>query len=269
MNLNFRQVEILKIARSQGRVLVDDLAQRFGVTPQTVRKDLNELCEARRLSRVHGGAVLASGVENLGYEARRGIAVEEKRRIGALCARHVPDKASLFINIGTTTEAVAEALRGHQGLLVITNNLNVANILRGVEDISVIIAGGLVRHSDAGVVGEATSEFISRFKVDYAVIGASALDEDGSLLDYDYREVHVARAIIANARETFLVADAQKFDRSAPVRIAHVGQIAAFFTDRPPPAGFAAACAQAGTRIFVADRPEDIPQGPAPRPRAD
>jgi DeoR family glycerol-3-phosphate regulon repressor len=90
-DLNLRRQEILAIARSQGRVNVDDLAGRFEVTPQTIRKDLNELCEQRVLSRIHGGAIIASGVENVGYEARRFIAQEEKKAIGAAAAALIPN----------------------------------------------------------------------------------------------------------------------------------------------------------------------------------
>ena len=84
------------------------------------------------------------------------------------------------------------------------------------------IAGGIVRGSDGGIVGEAAVDFIKQFKVDYAVIGASAIDADGALLDFDYREVKVAQAIIANARHVILVSDSTKFERTAPVRIAHL-----------------------------------------------
>ncbi len=251
-----RQLEILQLAGGQGRVVVEELAARFQVTPQTIRRDLNQLCAARRLARIHGGAMLPSGIENVGYGARQTLAAAEKQRIARLCARHIPNDCSLFINIGTTTEAVAAALRRHRGLLVITNNLNVASLLLPSPEIEIIVAGGLVRRADGGIVGEATADFVSRFKVDYAVIGASAIDEDGTLLDFDYREVHVAQAIIANARSTFVVADHSKFVRSAPVRIADVGRIAALFTDRPPADRFAQRCAETGTAIHIADGAE-------------
>src|SRR5882762_7398346 len=101
----------------------------------------------------------------------------------------------------------APVLRSQQGLLAITKNVNVVNILRGYEQIEIIVAGGVVRHSDGGVVGEAAVDFIRQFKVDYAVIGASAIDADGALLDFDFREVKVAQAIIANARHVILVSD--------------------------------------------------------------
>jgi DeoR family glycerol-3-phosphate regulon repressor len=191
-----RQADIVALAKLEGRLNVESLADRFNVTQQTIRKDLNDLCERGILQRFHGGAVLASGTANFGYEARRKLATEEKRRIGVSAAALIPDNSSLLINIGTTTEQVAMALRGKQGLLAITNNIHVINILQGYEQIEVIAVGGVVRHSDGGIVGEAAVDFIRQFKVDYAVIGTSAIDEDGTLLDFDYREVRVAKAIM-------------------------------------------------------------------------
>jgi DeoR family glycerol-3-phosphate regulon repressor len=222
----------MHVAKERGRVLVDELAARFAVTPQTIRKDLNDLCDQRLLSRIHGGAIFPSGIENVEYEARRKIAAEEKEAIGRTAAKLIPNNASLFINIGTTTEAVSTALLDHSGLMVITNNINVANRMRIYPSIEVVIAGGVVRGSDGGIVGEAAVDFIKQFKVDYAVIGASALDHDGALLDFDLREVKVAQAIIANARHIILVSDRTKFERTAPVRIAHLSQVNTFITDR-------------------------------------
>jgi len=252
IDLAARQQAILALARLAGRVEVDDLAVRFNVTPQTIRKDLNDLGDRRLLARVHGGAVLTSGIENMGYEARRALARDGKRRIAACAARLIPDGSSLFINIGTTTEEVARALVGRRELLVVTNNMHVASILLPEPGVEVIVAGGPVRRADGGIVGEATVDFIAQFKLDFAVIGASALDADGALLDFDYGEVRVARAILGNARQAVLVADVSKFDRSAPVRIGHVSQLFAVVTDRPPPPAFAAACAASGTVLEIA-----------------
>lgn len=239
---NERQQEILDLARSSGRVLVEDLAERFDVTPQTVRKDLNELCERRLLTRVHGGAVVTSGVSNLAYEARRFVARSEKESIGAAAAGRIPNRASLFINIGTTTEEVAKALMDHEDLLVITNNLNVAMLLYQNPRIEVIIAGGPVRRADGAVVGETAVKFIQQFKVDFAVIGVSAIDAEGALLDFDYREVRVSRAIVENARQVILVSDRMKFERTAPVRIGHLAEVDLFVTDALPNQNFAELC---------------------------
>ncbi len=232
MFLSPRQTEMLDLARTQGRILVEDLAARFDVSPQTIRKDLNDLCEQRQLTRIHGGALYPSGTENVQYEQRRQIAAQEKEAIGKAAAQLIPDNASLFVNIGTTTEAVSQALLGHGKLMLITNNINVANRMRLFPQFEVVIAGGVVRSADGGIVGEAAVDFIRQFKVDFAVIGASAIDDDGALLDYDFREVKVAQAIIANARHVILVADSTKFERTAPVRIAHLSQVHTFVTDR-------------------------------------
>ncbi len=227
-----RDAIILDMARQFGRVTVEDLASHFDVTPQTIRKDLNDLCEQNLLARVHGGAVLSTTIHNMGYDARRMLAHEEKAAIGLAAAGLIPNSASLFINIGTTTEAVARALVHHANLMAVTNNINVANILRPCQSIEVVIAGGLVRPADGGIVGEAAVDFIKQFRVDFAVIGTSAIDEDGSLLDFDFREVKVAQAIIENTRSVILVADSTKFSRTAPVRIGHISQINTFVTDR-------------------------------------
>ncbi|MEQ8348771.1 MAG: DeoR/GlpR family DNA-binding transcription regulator [Sneathiellaceae bacterium] len=248
-----RQSDIIALAKRDGRVAVDLLAAQFEVTPQTIRKDLNELCERRLLQRVHGGAVYPSSVTNFAYDSRRMLAAEEKRRIGLSTAALIPDNTSLILNIGTTTEQVAAALRRHRGIMVITNNLNAAHILREAPAVEVVIAGGVVRRSDGGVVGEATVDFVRQFRVDYAVVGVSAIDEAGELLDYDYREVRVAQEIIRHARETILVADSMKFERRAPVRIAHLSEVDIFVTDRPPPAGLAAICAESNVRLVIAD----------------
>ncbi len=249
--LSPRQLDIVALAKAQGRVNVEDLADGFNVTRQTIRRDLNELCDRGLLNRFHGGAVAPSGVVNVAYEARRRLAPEAKRAIGITAAALVPDGASLLINIGTTTEQVAMALRQRDGLMVITNNINVANILQGYEANQVIVAGGVLRHSDGGIVGEQAVDFIRQFRVDYAIIGASAIDADGSLLDYDYREVSVARTIIDCARKSILVADAIKLERSAPVRIGHLSELDHFVTDRAPPERIQRLCHEEGVEVHL------------------
>ena len=231
-----RSVEILALARDAGRVGVDELAERFRVTRQTIRRDLNELCDQRVLTRVHGGAMLASGIQNLAYEARRLVSAPHKRLIGEAAARLIPSNSSLFINIGTTTEEVARALHRHDGLLVITNNLHVATELYRHPGAELVLAGGMVRRGDGGVIGAATVEMIRQFRVDTAVIGTSAIAADGTLLDFDLREVRVSRAIIEHARRVLLVTDSSKFGRQAPVQVAHLSEVDTLVTDRLDPA---------------------------------
>lgn len=249
--LSERQNTILTLAREHGRVDVDELSTAFKVSPQTIRKDLNELCDRQLLQRVHGGAIVGSGIENVSYEARRLLAPGSKKAIGKKAAELIPDNSSLLINIGTTTEQVAHALAGHRGLLVITNNINAVEIMKNFLGVELIIAGGQVRRSDGGIVGDAAVDFINQFKADYAVIGVSAIDEDGSLLDYDFREVRVAQAIIRNARHIILVTDAMKLERSAPIRIGHISQIDTIVIDAPLPKQLQAICNENEVNVVV------------------
>ncbi|OHC44212.1 MAG: DeoR family transcriptional regulator [Pseudomonadales bacterium RIFCSPLOWO2_02_FULL_63_210] len=190
MTLAPRQHDILNLARERGYVSIDELAQAFAVTPQTIRRDIN-------------------------------------------IAAHIPDHASLFINIGTTTEAIARELLKRKGLKIITNNLHVAAQLSAKVDFEVLVAGGTVR-SDGGIVGQSTVDFIQQFKVDFALVGISGIDEDGSLLDFDYQEVRVSQAIIDNARQVFLAADSSKFGRNAVVRLGSITLVDRVFTDAQP-----------------------------------
>ncbi len=259
MAQNERQRQILELVRQRGFVSIEELAGHFAVTPQTVRRDINDLCAQDLLRRNHGGAGLPSSVENLAYQTRRVLQLAEKRRIAALVAGTIPDEASLFVNIGTTTEEVARALLRHRRLKVITNNINVAQILAENESCEVIIAGGVVRNRDGGIMGEATIDFIRQFRTDFAIIGISGIDEDGALLDYDYHEVRVAREIIGHARQVFLVADHTKFARNAVVRLGSITEVSALFTDRDPPPEIGRLLAEHGVRLCVAE-PADAAQ---------
>lgn len=266
MPLSPRQADILSAARDHGRVSVDGLSEAFGVTVQTIRRDLTELCDGGLLERTHGGAALPSGITNIGYEDRRRLNAAAKEAIGAATAALIQPGASLFLNIGTTTEAVARALGDTPNLMVVTNNMNVAQNLSAHPSAEVIVTGGRLRRADGGLVGDLAVQSIRAFKVDIAVIGASALDADGDLLDFDPEEVRVSQAILAQARQSILVADQDKLNRVAPVRIGAVSALDIWVTDAPPPAPLAALCAAAGTQITVAAPARSAPQPAGPTP---
>jgi DeoR family glycerol-3-phosphate regulon repressor len=250
---NPRQSGMLELVRERGSVPIEQLAEQFAVTLQTVRRDVRLLAEAGLVVRYHGGVRLpASTTENIAYRQRQQLNAEAKRRIAQAVAQQVPEGCSLILNIGTTTEAIAQALLRHQGLRVITNNLNVAAILADNADCEVIVAGGTVRSRDRGIVGEAAVDFIRQFRVDIALIGISGIEADGTLRDYDYREVKVARAIVEQAREVWLAADHSKFNRPAMVELARIDQIDRLFTDQPPPPPFPALLAEADVQLVVA-----------------
>jgi DeoR family glycerol-3-phosphate regulon repressor len=251
MNLSPRHQDILALAKQNGFLSTDELTKIFKVTAQTIRRDINELCDKGLLRRYHGGAGLASSVENIDYSTRKVLHREEKIRIARMVVQQIPDNASLFINIGTTTEEVAKALGNHKNLRVITNNLYVAALLSDNPNFEVIIAGGVVRR-DRGVIGESTIDFVKQFKVDYGIIGISGIDADGTLLDFDYREVRVAQAIIENARQVFLVTDHTKFNCNPMVRLCHISEIDALFTDEQPPEEIRGVLDQTKVKLYVA-----------------
>lgn len=231
-----RHEQILKLIRVNGFMPIDELAKQLNVTPQTIRRDINQLSEEHLLRRFHGGAALGSSVENEEYSTRKVKHQAAKTQIAQLICEHIPDNASLFMNIGTTIEAVAKALIvRHQHLRIITNNIHVASIMTRRADFEVIITGGVVRPQDGGITGVATLDMIEQFKVDYAIIGASGIDADGTLLDYDYREVRAAKAMMKNARQRWLVVDSSKFGRNAMMKLCHISELNAVFTDDDPP----------------------------------
>jgi DeoR family glycerol-3-phosphate regulon repressor len=252
--MNQRQQEILSLVQQQGFVSIETLSQNFSVTSQTIRRDINSLCDQQLLTRYHGGAGLSSSVENVEYATRQVMNLEAKQQIAKMTADHIPDRASVFINIGTTTEEIAKALLNHTELRIITNNLNVAAILRSNPSFEIIIAGGVVRQRDGGITGEATIDFIRQFKVDFGIIGISSIDTDGTLLDFDYHEVRVAQAIIENSRQIFLAADHSKFERCAMVRLGSISQIDALFTDRQPPEHIVDILAEKGIALHTVDK---------------
>ena len=254
MNPSPRQLELVDEVRRLRSVSVEALAERFGVTLQTVRRDVRLLAAAGWLTRFHGGVRLpGSTTENIAYRQRQQLNDAAKRRIARAVARAVPDGCSLILDIGTTTEAIARELLARKGLRVITNNLNVAAILSDNPDCEVLVAGGLVRARDRGIVGEATLDFMRQFRVDIGLIGISAIECDGTLRNFDFREVKVARAIIEQSREVWLAADHSKFNRPAMVELGRLDQVDTLFTDLAPPEPFPALLAEAGVALVLCD----------------
>jgi DeoR family glycerol-3-phosphate regulon repressor len=248
----FRQREILELARKEGKVTVDGLAERYDVTVQTIRRDLSELAENGQLDRVHGGAVVPSGVVNIVYDERRRLNEAGKKSIALACASAIPDGASVFMNIGTSTEAVARALLDHENLLVVTNNLNIANILTANQSCEIILTGGVLRRADGGLVGGLTADMVQQFKFDFSVLGCSAIDNDGDLLDFDGQEILVSRSAIQRSRKVMVVADHIKFQRKAPLTICSLRDVTVLFTDAAISKDLTALCAGWSTEIVTA-----------------
>ena len=231
-----RHQEIVNLVQQHGYVSTEDLVEQFKVSPQTIRRDLNELADENKIRRHHGGATIPLSSVNTAYTTRKVMQLNEKDTIAEALAKHIPDGATLFIDIGTTRESVAKALvKNHKDLRVVTNNINVAMILMANPDFKVILAGGEVRNRDGGIVGEATLDFIKQFRLDFGILGISGIDYDGSLLDFDYHEVRVKKAIIENSRSVYLAVDHTKFGRNAMVNLGSITELHMIITDQEPP----------------------------------
>ena len=231
---NLRSPEIIKLANQQSIVRVEELAVYFNVSLQTIRKDLNKLCSDGQLERVHGGAIIPSHIENIEYEQRKKINLLGKQAIGQECAKNIPNEICLFMGIGTSTETVAKLLLEHKNLLIVTNNLNIANVLKNNTKSEVVITGGNLRKSDGALIGQPALETIKNFKFDLAILGCSALDREGNMLDFDTQEILVNQSIISQADKTYLLADHTKFLRKAPVKIATLSIICLLYTSPSP-----------------------------------
>ena len=233
MKQSLRHQQIIDLVTQTGYISTEDLVNVFNVTSQTIRRDLNELAEQGLIRRHHGGAASPSSIENSDYQERKYFFSKEKQAIAQRVASLIKNGSSLFIDIGSTPEAVAHALLQHQNLRIVTNNLNAAHILMEKSDFDITIAGGNLR-DDGGIIGEATVAFLSQFRLDYGILGISAIDEDGTLLDYDFHEVQVKRVLINASRKVFLPVDHSKFNRHAIVRLGSIGDLDVLLTDSQP-----------------------------------
>jgi len=167
--------------------------------------------------------------------SRQAIVQKEKMAIAAKVSSIIPDNAPVVLNIGTITEEVAKNLvNTHKGLKIITNNINIVNIAAHNEDCEVWVTGGRVRISDNAVVGSTAANFIKNFKIDYATVGISAIDENGTLLDFDHDELIVTQEIYKQSRKIILIVDSNKFDRKAPYVTGNLSDIDIFITDIKP-----------------------------------
>ena len=190
-----------------------------------------------------------SGSRNIVYEERRQLNSAAKEAMARACARMIPDEACLFLNIGTSTEALARELVGHENLIVVTNNINVAQILGANPSCQITLTGGNFRPADGGLTGALAAQALRPFKFDFAVIGCSGVDADGELLDYDLQEVLVSQAALDRSRHSILLADQSKFGRAAPVCIASVARLDTVVTDAPVPATIEDLCRRSSTEV--------------------
>ncbi len=258
MNITERQSEIVALIRGNGFLTIDALAVHFTVTPQTIRRDVNQLCDANILRRRHGGAELLQPLTNSPYDSRRITNIGAKQRVGEAVAALIPNHASVLIGIGSTLEQVAVALQGHDDLTVVTNNLNAAMALSANRSNRVVIPGGTLRLPDRDLLGPEVDEMFRSFRADFGLFGVGGIDRDGTLLDFDHAEVAARVAIRESCRVSVLAVDVTKFDRTAPAQGGRLGDVDVVVVDDMPRPGLAEMVAAGEVKLVVASEEEAI-----------
>jgi DeoR/GlpR family transcriptional regulator of sugar metabolism len=243
-----RRQEILRAVRN-GTAHVSDLAESFGVSEMTVRRDLGALARDGKLERVHGGAVDA-GTEP-GFSQIEVERFDIKDRLGRAAAAMVEDGMTVMIDIGTSTLQMARNLHGRK-ITVVTTNLAVVEELLPDPDIELVLPGGIVRRNYRSLVGVLAEDSLRQIKSDILFLGTSGVDLEIGVWDTTMVEVPIKRLMIAGAAEVVLIADAAKFSMTGMVRICGPESISHIVTDAPLPASARSAVDAAGIEVTVA-----------------
>lgn len=250
-----RTTLILKEVEAQGSVMVADLAQRLNVSEMTIRRDLVDLEKEGLVRRVHGGAVSARGRSfEPALLARESEKRAEKAAIGKTAANLVADGDSIALDIGTTILQVALNLIGRHNLTVITPSLQIANTLANQPDIRLILPGGIVRQGELSLTGDLARRSLETFFVDRLFLAVGAIDSQHGLTEYNWEDALVKQAMIRNAKEVILVADAGKFEKVAFARVASLNAIHKLVTDQAPPPALQEALDKAAVSILLPEK---------------
>lgn len=248
-----RKREISRFINENKKATVTELSRLFRVSESTIRRDLGELDEQGVIQRAHGGAVI---VEHAAPEPpiiqRMVESAEEKRRVGRPAAELVRDGETVFVGSGTTTLEVARNLVDRENLTVITNALNIASVFAGKSNVSVIVVGGLLRHSELSMLGHIAEQTLEELNAARVIMGMRAISiEHGLTSDY-LPEAMTDRAIIRSAPEVILVADHSKFGKVSTALVAPITAVHRIVTDSATPADILAELRELGIEVILA-----------------
>jgi len=237
---------------AQRYISLDEVSRRFAVTTQTARRDIMELEKQGKLRRLHGGAMIANSIEPGELRSRRVRNAQAKERIGACVADLIEDGASIFLDTGSTCEAIARAIVCRKNLRVVSYSLRIAAYLSEVTDFIIAVPGGFVRHVDGGVFQERTPSFIAGFKFDMAIVSVSGVDDEGDLCDDDQGEVEAVRSAMGQAHKVLLAVDGSKFGNRGHVRLGSLNEVDLLVSEADPPESIASAARLGGVTFHRA-----------------
>ncbi|NNU62860.1 DeoR/GlpR family DNA-binding transcription regulator [Ochrobactrum soli] len=235
-----RRQKIIDLVSRHRSVQVTDLSKSFGVTEETIRRDLHALDNGGLLSRTHGGAVAKEiEPEDLPYRMRQITNIEEKHKIAALAAKLVQDTNAVMIDSSSTAFEMLSELKDHHDLTLITNSVRIVADPSTTQH-TIVSVGGELRKQSMTFVGTLATEAIARFNADIALISCKAISMTGGVMDASLPDAEVKRAFIASARQVCLLVDSSKFDGSALTSVCAIDQVNIVVTDRMPTAEWSA-----------------------------
>lgn len=248
-----RRHAILELSHTGASLAVDEIAARFAISRETVRRDLARLDRDGLLRRVHGGATVPRSGTEPPFLERQQLHMEAKRRIGLAAAALFEPGDSLLIDTGSTTEQFANALATKTNLTVITNSSRIATAVSGIARTNeVYVLGGAFRADTGQILGSLCIEQLGLFTATHAVLGAGAISVEGRVMDYDTDEAQLARMMISRAKHVTILADSAKIGRSALMTVCEARAIHRLVTDQPPPKPLQEVLASAQVEIIVA-----------------
>jgi DeoR/GlpR family transcriptional regulator of sugar metabolism len=247
-----RQNKIADYIRSNQSVTVKELRDAFDISSSTVRRDLEALESEHLIRRVHGGAVAVSDGEELPILERAAHQAAAKRRIGERAARFVDDGDTILITGGTTTVTLVPHLKGMSDLTVITNSVNCVSQLAHYPDITTVVLGGWLRHSELSLLGRFVDRMLEELRPNKVFHGIYSLSVKGGLMGSDFQEVRTDRGLIAAAPQVIVMADHTKFNRQGVVRLAPITVASVIVTDTEAPNSEVAALKALGIRVIQA-----------------
>ncbi len=231
-----RQRRLLDYVQQNRRVSVQRIAEVFSVSLATARRDLNELAGQGKIQRVHGGALaIEVAPPEQPVLQREGQQAEEKRRIACAAAGLVQDGETVFISSGTTALEVARCLAERSNLTVITNSIPVLNLLSGLDGLSVVVLGGIVRPSEQSLIGHIAEQSLAELRADKVIFGVRAIHPQHGLTNDYLPETRTDRAILRIGRQVIVVADHTKIGRVATAFVAPLTVVHVLVTDRQTP----------------------------------
>lgn len=249
---HLRHAEIMRRVRLSGATSVADLARQLGVSPSTIRRDLEVLDRDGTLKRVRGGALADMDADDdLPFAEVVALAEQDKEAVAVRAAQLVRDGDVVLLDIGTTTMRLARHLRGRR-ITVVTSSLAVLDVLRTDPAVELLLLGGMVRRTYHSLVGVLTEEALSQVVADRVFLGASGVRPDGQLVDTTLAEVPVKRAMIAAAAQVVLLVDRHKFPGTGALRVCGPEDIDVIVTNEGADGMTLGNCAAAGAEVLLA-----------------